>query len=288
LVKQSEFFGALQVMRRAGNTLSPTIRDAWDKGDLRSMTKNSPAKATGAHITIIGNITKEELLRGMLTGEMDNGFANRFLWACSKRSKELPEGGRLQELMNTHQWQDLVLRVQKAKAKAFNAGAIPRDPKASDQWGRDITPESGAYHILSEARHGLFGAATSRAAPQVLRLSMIYALLDCSREIREEHLAAAMAVWRYCEDSGKYIFGDALGDPTADAILNALRQSPRGLTRLDINALFGGNQKANEIQRALLVLHNSSLARFEREEKDGAGRKAERWFAVGVAAGARK
>jgi len=59
LVQQSEFFGALQAMKRQGNNLSPTMRDAFDKGHLNSMVKNSPAKATDAHITIVGNITKE-------------------------------------------------------------------------------------------------------------------------------------------------------------------------------------------------------------------------------------
>jgi hypothetical protein len=116
-----------------------------------------------------------------------------------------------------------------------------------------------------------------------LRIALIYAVLDCSRQIRKEHLEAALEVWRYCEDSAKHIFGDALGDPTADTILGALRHNAGGLTRQEINALFGGNQKAAEIQRALLVLHNAGSARFEREEK-GRGRKPERWYAVGLEA----
>lgn len=281
LVKQPEFFGALQVMRRSGNTLSPVIREAWDNGNLRSMTKNSPARATNAHITIIGNITKEELLRGMLGGEMDNGFANRFLWACSKRSKALPEGGRLHEVMDTNQWHDLVLRVQKAKAFAFQADALFRDTEASDYWGRDGRPDDGAYFRLTRERHGLFGAATSRAAPQVLRLALIYAMLDRVREIRIEHLKAALEVWRYCEDSAKYIFGDSMGDPTADSILNGLRQQPAGLTRKEISDLFAGNVKTAEIQRALDVLNKAGLARFELEKRDGKGRNPERWLAVG-------
>jgi hypothetical protein len=285
LVKQPEFFGALQAMRRSGNNLSPTIRDAWDSGNLKTMTKNSPAAATNAHITIIGNITKEELLRGMLGGEMDNGFANRFLWACSKRSKALPEGGRLHELMATELWADLLQRVQRAKAFAFQAGAISRDAAASDAWGRDNRPGEGAYFDLTQERHGLFGAATSRAAPQVLRLSLIYALLDGVRQIRLEHLLAALEVWRYCEDSARYIFGDSMGDPTADSILNGLRQNPAGLTRKEISDLFGGNVKAAEIQRALMVLHKAALARFEVEKKEGKGRKPERWLAVGNVGG---
>lgn len=279
LVKQSEFFGALQVMRRMGNTLSPVIRDAWDKGFLKSMTKNSPAQATDAHISIIGNITKEELLRGMLGGEMDNGFANRFLWLCSKRSKSLPEGGRLQEEMHGGRWKELVTRLQGAYESACKTGALSRDEDAANLWGRDNAPEIGEYSKLTRDRHGLFGGATSRAAAQVLRLSMVYALLDCANEIRRPHLEAALEVWRYCEDSAKYIFGDSLGDPTADAILRALRQSAAGLSRQDMHSLFGGNQKAAEIQRALLVLHNAGLARFDKEEKEGRGRKPERWFA---------
>src|SRR5260370_34849054 len=93
LVSESEFSSALRVMSREGNTLSPVIREAWDRGDLSILTKNSPAKATGAHISILGHITKEELLRNLNTTEMSNGFANRILWVCSKCGKQLPEGG---------------------------------------------------------------------------------------------------------------------------------------------------------------------------------------------------
>src|SRR3712207_8613758 len=47
----------------SGNTLSPVVRDAWDTGTLRNMTKNSPATATGAHVSIISHITIDELQR---------------------------------------------------------------------------------------------------------------------------------------------------------------------------------------------------------------------------------
>ena len=82
-------------MARDGNTLSVSIRQAWDTGDLRTMTKNSPARATDAHVSIVGHITRDELLRKLNSTEMANGFANRILWACTTRSKELPEGGNL-------------------------------------------------------------------------------------------------------------------------------------------------------------------------------------------------
>ncbi|MGH9338311.1 MAG: hypothetical protein ACRD1R_01660 [Acidobacteriota bacterium] len=47
LVIESEFARLLNVMQRDSNTLSAVIRQAWDSGDLRTMTKASPARATG-------------------------------------------------------------------------------------------------------------------------------------------------------------------------------------------------------------------------------------------------
>jgi hypothetical protein len=50
LILEPEFASVLKVMARETNTLSALIRQAWDSGDLRIMTKNNPAVATGAHI----------------------------------------------------------------------------------------------------------------------------------------------------------------------------------------------------------------------------------------------
>lgn len=74
-------------------TLSTQIHQAWDSGDLRTMTKNTPAVATAAHISILEHITKDDLLRYLADIETGNGFANRCLWCCTKRAQILPEGG---------------------------------------------------------------------------------------------------------------------------------------------------------------------------------------------------
>lgn len=105
-----------------------------------------------------------------------------------------------------------------------------------------------------------------------------YALLDCSREIRVPHLAAAIAVWHYCYRSAELIFGDALGDPVADIVLTELRKSGNaGLTRSQISKLFGRHRYAAEINRALNTLVGKGLA--VREVRETEGRSAEVWFA---------
>jgi hypothetical protein len=89
LLVEEEFSQALKVMSREGNILSPIIRQAWDHGNLRSLTKNDPNRATNAHISIIAHITRGELLRHLVETEQTNGFANRVCWLLVARSKDL-------------------------------------------------------------------------------------------------------------------------------------------------------------------------------------------------------
>jgi hypothetical protein len=139
------------------------------------------------------------------------------------------------------------------------------------------------YRSLSEGKPGLLGAAISRAEAQVVRLSLVYALLDRSPSVLIAHLEAALAVWRYAEDSARFIFGDALGDETADEILRQLSQYPNGMTRNEIREYFQRHKSSTEISRALGVLQEYGLARMERarEQKDHI-RPTERWYAITV------
>jgi hypothetical protein len=267
LVIQPELASTLKVMSREGNTLSPIIREAWDSGTLRTMVRRAPLSVFDAHIAIIGHITIEELRRYLTETEAANGFANRFLWACSRRSKCLPEGGNLSEVALT----SLADSLRPAIAFGRNAKLLQRDQEAKQLWAR-IYPE------LSEGRTGMLGAVTSRAEAQVLRLSILYALLDRSGEIRVSHLVAAIAVWDYCYQSAAVIFGDVLGDPVADIILSELRKAgDLGLTRSQISTLFGHHRYAADINRALNTLIRNGLAVKEVRETDG--RSAEVWFA---------
>jgi hypothetical protein len=94
LVTEAEFAGTLSVMERSGNNLSPNLRNAWDALSLQTLTK-TPLKATGAHISIIGHITQDELKLRLRRTDMANGFANRFLFSLVRRSKRLPYGGHV-------------------------------------------------------------------------------------------------------------------------------------------------------------------------------------------------
>jgi hypothetical protein len=270
LVVEPELASVLRRMGRDSNTLSPVMRLAWDGQDLRVLTKNTAAVATQPHVSIIGHITEDELRREMTGTEAANGFANRFLWFCVERSKLLPEGGALHEVDCSAEIAHLRRALEFARDPRV-VGVLTRDAAAKELWAQ-------VYPELSAGRAGMLGAVTSRAEAQVLRLAGLFAVLDLSAIVRPEHLLAALAVWRYAEQSARYVFGGSLGDQVADDILAALRRSPAGLSRTDIGRLFSGHRDAAQVGRALGLLHRDGLARCVTRETGG--RPAEHWFAA--------
>jgi len=267
LVIESEFASTLRVLQREGNTLSAVIRRAWDSGDLRTMTKNNPATSTGAHISIVGHVTRDELLRYLDRSELASGFANRFLFFLCRRGRVLPDGEGVADAVLA----PLAQELRAVREWAQTPRLLRRDDEASAIWHE-------VYPSLSEGKPGIFGAATNRAEAQVLRLSVLYAILDRSEAIRAEHLLAGLAVWKYCEQSARWIFGDAIGDPTADTILSALRRSGP-LDREDLFRLFGRHVSSSRLDQALGLLMQLGLARVVKDSETG-GRPREVWYAT--------
>lgn len=270
LIIETEFAQTLRAMRREGNTLSAIIRQAWDRGVLRSMTKNAPAKATDAHVSILGHISSQELQKYLSDVELLNGFVNRFLWVLVKRHQLLPEGGEAVELG------PLAARMSEVLAAAKSVTTMTRSPEAKALWRQ-------VYPALTADRPGLYGAATGRAEAHVLRLSMIYALLDGEGVIGVDHLHAALAVWDYCDESARIIFGEADaegGDALEQQLLALVRQTP-GVNRRGLHQALGGRVTATALVAALAKLRDRGQARCERVATGG--RPGECWFPSGPA-----
>ena len=242
LAFSEEFAAVLHSLRRNKGHLSPLLRCAWDSGDLRSLDGRHPIQATRTHISLIAHITQRELIENLHPTEAHNGFANRCLWTGVQRSQCLPEGGN----MDAHELSAVATELRRALDWVGDAHTIrlSRDEQARTLWHE-------CYPVLSQVRPDLYGAATSRAEAHVLRLSAIYAVLDCSSSIRLPHLQAALAVWDYCSASVSLFFGTSTGDHTADRILEAINASTNGLSRTQMSALFHGHVSSNRIDAAL-------------------------------------
>jgi len=266
LVIEPELASVFKRMNGDTNSLSAVIREAWDDRPLATLTKNSPLRATGAHISIIGHITDDELRLHLNETERANGFGNRFLYFLVRRSKSLPDG----EPVPGYLLDPLIRDLADAVTRATTIGQVSRDAETAQLWRK-------IYPALSAGEPGLVGSLLGRAEAQVLRLSLIYALLDSSSEIRPEHQDAAVAVWDYCAASVRRIFGGRLGLVIADTIVEALKE--RGsMTSTEISHLFGRHRSADEIRAALDALLAAGKAR--RSERQTAGRTATVWEAT--------
>jgi hypothetical protein len=265
LFVEGEFALVLRVLAREGNTLSAITRNAWDGKNLQTLTKNMPAKATRPHIGVIGHISADELLRYVNATELANGFLNRFLLLAVRRTQMLPDGGQLACLP----WRPMLDQFTSAVAHGRATGTLTLTDAARDRWRR-------VYPHVSADQPGLFGSATARAEAHVVRLSLLYALLDQDTHIDVEHIDAAVALWEYAARTAHWIFGDTLGDPVADDIWQALRQTQDGLTKSEIRDLFSRNKSAKAINAGIETLIRAGrLQRNLRPAGERGGRPAE-------------
>ena len=264
---EDEFSAVLKVMDRRGSTLATTLRHAWDGTPLEVMTRQSPLHAKGAHISAIAHTTESDLGRYLKKTELFNGFANRFLWPAVRRSKLLPRGGQVPKDQRCR----LTGSLKKATYFARQVGEIKLTKQCWDLWEEE-------YPRLTADEPGIVGAVTSRAEAQVLRLAAIYAVMNGSGAIKVRHLRAALAVWDFCRDSARYIFGGRRAVTTEDKLLELLPTSGSGLTRTEISAKFHHHVRGDEIVAALENLRENGFTK-SKSVKTG-GRSAQCWLAI--------
>ncbi|MBK7072938.1 MAG: hypothetical protein IPH44_11605 [Myxococcales bacterium] len=265
LVVETEFARTLRAATRDGNVLSQVMRQAWDTGDLATLTRSSPLKATDAHISIIGHTARDELVRSLHDGEIAGGTANRILFVLVRRSKTLPFGGALAD----DEVRGLADQTAKAALCARRLGRLQLDNGARDLWAH-------VYPTLSEGKSGLVGRVTARAEAQAVRLSVVYAALDGSSLIRQPHLRAALALWNYAAASAAWIFGVRTGNGLADKIREALRSCPQGLSQNDVWQVAARHGNKQQLDDALRLLEASGEVR--REQRATGGRPATYWI----------
>ena len=267
LVIEPEFATVLKSTGRELSTLSPTLRSAWDGRPLALLTRTAPARATEAHISIIGHITQTELRRHTTTVEIANGFLNRFIFAAVRRVRLLPEGGDPDPLKGTGLSRYLTSVLGHARA----TGKVTLSPAARELWWQ-------LYPQLTQPADGLLGQLTARAEPHTIRIALLYALLDRQKAIEPEHLQAALALWDYAQRSAAWALGQATGDPLAEHIHAALARSPDGLTRTQIRDLCQRNLPADRVEQALHAL--AATGRAQQQRALTGGRPAELWTAA--------
>ena len=274
LLQLSELSRCFKLGRRENATLSENIREAWDGEPIHvpNRKSNGTALATsGYSISVYGDITPGALHKTLATGtEGFDGNADRYLSAQLRGdTPDKPHGGNPKGVLKP-----FLGRLAAALAFAKQAGEVKRDAEADALWEQ----------VYRDLRHsGRTVPHTGRAKGYAFRLSMLYALADGSKVIRREHLQAALALWSYCRESARLIFGGtqaAEPEPLYLRLMNAILKAP-GVSRSGLREVAGHKTPAPAIEDALARLEGSGLAFRRTVQPTGGGRPAECWYPGG-------
>lgn len=271
LVIEEEFSASLQVLKRDGNTLSSIIRTLFDSGDCEPLTKNTKISCRNAHVAIIGHITLFELKKLLSENDKMNGFGNRFLWICAQRTKLVP----FPEPLPVHVKQKMAEHIQSAIELAQKGKKYTLTDDAKQLWGN-------CYPDLSESRDGIAGVITARAAPYVLRLALVYCLFRKGVSISVEDIEAALALWKYADQSANLIFdGTTVPDRKKQEILKCIGGESKTTTEIRKEA-FSNHIHSDELQELLEELISTEMIECEITPTAGAPkttyRKTDRLF----------
>lgn len=256
LLVEGEFGKVLNIMKRSGESLNSTLRNAFDRKTLGNGRSNEfdSKKATNPHVSMIGHITQNELKALLNDVEVHNGFLNRYLIAATERKQKLALGGNF--------WREDYSQYVEALRGALEFGKtvdgeIRLSKDAEDLW-REI------YDSYDEEEDGYIDAMTARGEAIMRRLQLIYALLDKSEMVEVAHVEAAKAVWDYCEASVRYIFANGQRlSKDADKLYKALKGNTDGLNRTQQFDLF---KKAKRITADVLDKLNDELCKADLAE----------------------
>ena len=272
-IVEQEFGRVLVVGGREGNTLSVTLRKCWDsEDDLHTGNKNDPEHASNPHVSLIGHVTLDELRKRLEKTDNTNGFSNRIMWLVVKRAKVVACPPPIQ-------WKSHPKILQALRDIKTNLTAHPR----TFSWQQETLSEWNRYYrSKKDSGTGMIGPIIARSAPHVLRLAMLYAVLDASTLIEPRHVEAAIAFVDYCERCAQWIFQERTGNKAADKILWNLERRPAGMTRNEIqHEVFSNHCSETTLNMALSQLVDMNLVDISHERASN-NKKVERWKAKGL------
>lgn len=248
LAVESEFARVLTNASRDYSSLSSVLRQAWDGRRLYVATKNNPLFVDNAYFSLIGHMTVSDLKAKLTSNDLENGMANRFLWMSVYRGGELPEGGDFDEVERAlgPLIKPVTEAIDLAKFEKSFDRPVGKTARAKEYWKALYTGP------LKQVKTGHYAKVTVRAAPLILRIALIYAVLDRCKQIDVPHLEAAKAFWDYCDATCAHLFGDPKKDDELAKVMEALKKNPAGLTKGEIcRKAFHGKMRAAKLDELL-------------------------------------
>lgn len=278
LFRMGELTSFLAKSESQSNTILETILECWDSDRPPApLTVGRKYNLGSVHLGLVGHCTPDRFRSKFRRTVVDSGLASRLLWFLVKRDRSIPLPQRIPE----HKFVGIHERLRDAKRFAEEGHDLKFSSAAKDLW-------YDQFNELTHDRGGDWGAATSRAAAQVIRVAVNYTLIDIKSVIDMPHLLAALQLWAYSEESSRLLLEGRIGTGLEEEDVE-LREflranTPPGVTKTEIHEHFHRNRSAGQINASLRRLSDSGQARFTDPDasrtKRRRGRRTELWAYV--------
>ena len=280
----SSWFQSLTKYRREGSDAAQWL-ELFNDGRFRVHRKTGTPRyvsVRGGNVSVCGSVQPEVLQRCLANGNTENGLAGRFLLAWPPRilRQDFPSGVDEQ---TQSRWAVCIRRLLKAEMKPDVCGGtvpvvLPLTPEASAIWQ--------AFYAEHQTRQfeamGAYAAALSKLEGYVLRLALIYHLMEQADDVLGDDTApvsaeamrqAVATVEWFIYETGRIYGRWARGDELTDAQrafdwLDA--RGGRGTLREMIRQ--GIFDDAEQGDQALAELNGAGLLTIETTKRSGPGR----------------
>jgi hypothetical protein len=262
-------------MGRQGSTLDKVWNMAYDGRSLEN-NKRDPEKATNPHISCVCQITDEsfrDAVRTVSKGRgSSNGFFNRFITVRAVKERALTRGGTMPEVG------ELIQEIQSALA---SLGSVDSDSPKIIQWHPSTYEDWDAFVESLDSEHPFLnrlGGLAARLKPNVMRIAMLFAVIDRDEFIRPDHLRAAKAFCLHCIDDSRGFFhpsSSSFAKPSLDdRVLAVATKDPCAATGFH-NRL--GNKCGGEALQASLSRLVEQRTLIREDFKPDHGKTVPRW-----------
>lgn len=189
----TEYARLVNNMNIQNSSLRSLLISAWDMPrELKNSSIGNPLTASAPTVTIISASQPEILADLMTRTDVEQGYANRWLFFPGVRHGVLPDPPRIDERQAALLYRELL--HAKNDYGAFNDGTeLPLAPDGLDLWR--------TWYVADEAREVKNGAESSmrsRLAAHIRKTALIYAASEHAIAISAEHLVAAMDLVEWC------------------------------------------------------------------------------------------
>jgi hypothetical protein len=209
-------------------------------------------------ISVVGHLTGNDLLANRTSASILE-TASRINW-CRVDG----DVNGLPQLLSADDWERISKTIETRAQQAKTRLEMKMKPEAQKHW-EAIHPSLVSTHSAVAAR-----IVTSRADAQVLRLALIYALLDGTDGIELPHLKAAIALWGYCRASAESLFASGTESLLAKRLLDVLRHRPHSKTEL--HAVLHNHTPARRLDAELAELIARGLVGVDMSKTAGRSR----------------